>query len=419
MKWASWPASAKSCPRLSPFWCFCFLAGVAKFLFAILSVVAASIVQKLAVLMLHMALFRRGRFVPAVVLESIFSDWSESCLVVVAVLKRLPAVAYNHLIGFVAVKYFLLLGVCSFYLGRRQKEISYPRLTGLIHTRLLVLSVSIMPLLTAAQWTIPKSEQNVALLCHITASVVLLLFIGHHRVVYRTHSKQARRAYRVSTMVSPASTNAQSDEINRRPLFSISSRMAERIQDCRDIHIDSISKPCSWPASHHNSGGDGTDQNNLYRGTKDNTVISIIFVTACVIILVSSYHLVDAIAPKGPEHLNAPQQFGILLITLLVGLTESIAVCVERWRLRHCAVAEEVLSFALGSTARLLTALLSVSTLVGWTIGAGASMLPVAAFHCALLGVALVMHIVGEGWIAGSILLTLYLLFAAGALLQE
>jgi hypothetical protein len=49
----------------------CTAKGVAKFLFAIVSVVAASIVQKLAVLILHVALLRRRRSFLAVALESI------------------------------------------------------------------------------------------------------------------------------------------------------------------------------------------------------------------------------------------------------------------------------------------------------------------------------------------------------------
>jgi hypothetical protein len=87
MIWTGRSASLQSCLKLSAFWCFCFLAivafgvssllaltaakSVAKFLFAIVSVVTASVVQKLAVLRLHVALLRRRRSFAAVALESI------------------------------------------------------------------------------------------------------------------------------------------------------------------------------------------------------------------------------------------------------------------------------------------------------------------------------------------------------------
>jgi hypothetical protein len=134
------------------------------------------------------------------------------------------------------------------------------------------------------------------------------------------------------------------------------------------------------------------------RGVKDNRVISIVLAGACVIILLSSHHLIDSITPKDTERRNAWQRFDILLITLLVGLTECICISVSKCGSGYYALAEVVISTMLGSTARLLSALLSVSTLVAWSMGIEASALSIDTFHCALLLVAMLIQMVGEGW---------------------
>jgi hypothetical protein len=82
----------------------------------------------------------------------------------------------------------------------------------------------------------------------------------------------------------------------------------------------------------------------------------------------------------------------------LVGLTECVAVCVNTWRSDRSTVAEEVGLAALGSAVRLLLALVSMSMIIGWSLGTEALVLPVNAFHYALLVVALLMQWIGEGW---------------------
>jgi hypothetical protein len=228
-------------------------------------------------------------------------------------------------------------------------------------------------------------------LCHITALAMLLTFICHHIVVCRTHSQEARKAHGLIKMVHPRDDSADFERFIRRPMLQVTSCVAERFQDCRDIHIDSISERGS-------KSGDRVKQNSVYGSARNNTVISIVLAAACVIILVSSHHLADSMTPKNTERRSVWQRLEVLLITFLVGLTECVAVCVSRRGSGHHAVAEDVISTALGSTARLLSALLSVSTLVGWLLGTETSVLPIDAFHCALLVVALLMQMVGEGW---------------------
>jgi hypothetical protein len=316
------------------------------------------------------------------------SDWPESCIVTIAVLKGMPASAYNLLIGFMAVKFFLLLSICSFFLRHRKEVKSYSALVGLLHTRLLVISVLAMLAQTFAQSAIRvKSElkdtdspRGVALLAHITALALLLTFICHHVAVGRTHSRGARRANGLSMMVRPRDSSADFDTFARRPTLRLTSYIAECFQDCRDAHVDSISE----------SGSS--------KRTRDTTVISLILAAACVIIIVSSHHLVDSIALEDAEQLSTWQRLSILLTTSLVGLTECVAVCVNTWRCGRSAVAEEVNSAALGSTARLLSALVSLSTIIGWSLGMEALVLPIDAFHYALLVVALLMQWISEGW---------------------
>jgi hypothetical protein len=300
----------------------------------------------------------------------------------------MPASTYNLLIGFMAVKFFLLLSICSFFLGRQKEVKSYPALVGLLHTRLLVISLLAMLAQTFAQSAIrgkpamnnPDSEWGVALLAHITALALLLTFICHHVVVGRTHSRGARRTNGLSMMVQPRDGSADLDTFARRPTLRLTSYIAERFQDCRDAHVDNISE----------SGSS--------KRTRDTTVISLIVAAACVIILVSSHHLVDSITLENTERLSTWQRLSILLTTSLVGLTECVAVCVNTWRSDRSAVAEEVRSAALGSTARLLSALVSLSTIIGWSLGMEALVLPIDAFHYALLVVALLMQWISEGW---------------------
>jgi hypothetical protein len=222
------------------------------------------------------------------------------------------------------------------------------------------------------------TELGVTLLAHITALALLLTFIYHHVVIVgRTNSREARQANGLSMIVRPRDDSADFDAFTRRPTLRLTSHIAERFQECRDAHVESISESGSR--------------------RKDTTVISIILAAACVIILVSSYHLVDSITLENTERLSTWQRLSILLTTTLVGLTECVAVCVNTWRSGRSA-AEEVGSAALGSTARLLSALVSVSTIVGWSLGTEALVLPVDVFHYALLVVALLMQWIGEGW---------------------
>jgi hypothetical protein len=76
MNWAAWSNLAQACQKVSPLWCLAVLAitafGVADFAFAAVSVATASAVQKLAVLVLHSALFCRKRFRSAIVVEFLF-----------------------------------------------------------------------------------------------------------------------------------------------------------------------------------------------------------------------------------------------------------------------------------------------------------------------------------------------------------
>jgi hypothetical protein len=303
------------------------------------------------------------------------------------VLKGLPGTAYDLLIGFMAVKFFLLLSICSFFLGRPKVK-SYPTLVGLLHTRLLVISLLAMLPQTLAQSAIrvksglknSDSEAGTALLAHITALALLLTFICHHCVVGRTHSRGVRRANGLSMIVRPRDGSADFDTFTSRPTLRLTSHIAERFQDCRDAHVDSISEISSSMR------------------TRDTTVISAILAAACVVILVSSHHLVDSITLENAERLSTWQPISILLISFLVGLTECVAVCVNTWRSDRSAVAEEVSSAALGSTARLLSALVSVGTIVGWSLGMEALVLPVDAFHYALLAVALLVQWISGGW---------------------
>jgi hypothetical protein len=85
MNWAACSTLVQACRKVSPFWCLAILTvtafgvsslfaltatkGVAKFALAVVSVVTASVVQKLAVLVLYSALFCRKRFCSAIVLE--------------------------------------------------------------------------------------------------------------------------------------------------------------------------------------------------------------------------------------------------------------------------------------------------------------------------------------------------------------
>jgi Ca2+/Na+ antiporter len=320
------------------------------------------------------------------------SDWPETCLVVVAVLRGTPALAYNAFIGIVAVKHLFLLGVCSFYMGRREQDKPHLALAGLLHVRLLFMGVVIVLTLTAAQVAIrvspqyqdssgPKhvdSEQSVALLCHITASVMLLTFIGHHLVVCRTHWQEARQANGLSEMVHPRDGSTDFNAFARRPMLPLSSNIAGRFQDCRDAYVDSVAKTSR-------------------ASTANNTVISVVLAAACVVILVSSYHLVDSITPSDTKEQSAWWRLNVPLTTFLVGLTECAAVCVHRWQSSH-SIAAEVTVATLGSTARLLSALLSIATLVGWSLGATVLVLPINAFHCALLTVASLMQKLSRGW---------------------
>ncbi|KAH5983074.1 hypothetical protein HBI08_238220 [Parastagonospora nodorum] len=282
-----------------------------------------------------------------------------------------------------AVKFFLLLSICSFFLGRPKVK-SYPTLVGLLHTRLLVTN----------------SEWGTALLAHITALALLLTFICHHCVLGRTHSRGVRRANGLSMIVRPRDGSADFDTFTSKPALRLTSHIAERFQDCRDAHVDSI---CERSSS---------------KRARDITVISAILAAACVIILVSSHHLVESITLENAERLSTWQRISILLITSLVGLTECVAVCVDTWRSDRSAVAEEVSSATLGSTARLLSALVSVGTIVGWSLGMEALVLPVDAFHYALLVVALLVQWISGGWITGFSLMLLYVLFVAKACSQ-
>ena len=73
---------------------------------------------------------------------------------IAAVLRGLPNVAHDLLIGFLAVKHFLLPGVCSLFMGNRESNGTYPELTCILHTRLLVMSVIFVLLPTAARVTL-------------------------------------------------------------------------------------------------------------------------------------------------------------------------------------------------------------------------------------------------------------------------
>jgi hypothetical protein len=329
------------------------------------------------------------------------SEWPESCLVIAAVLKGRSDVAYTLLIGFVAVKLFLLLGVCSAYLGCRDRKSTYPRLQARFHTLLLIINVSIISVLGMAElWFRGKSDsgQSVSVLCRITASAMLLLFAYYHVVVCRTHSEEVGQAYRLRNMVSPWEGSAPTDYFTCKPIFQITTRFAERFQDCRKVYIDTICDPVSKQKFSHGSRSDNATQNRAHASITDIIVICIVLAAACVIILVSSHHLLDSIPPKGTERRDVWPHFDVLLTTLIIGLADCIAVGVSQWWSGYYALAEEAVSAALGSSSRLLSALLSVSTLLGWSMGAAVLALPVNAFHCVLLVVAMFVQIVGKGW---------------------
>jgi hypothetical protein len=269
------------------------------------------------------------------------------------------------------------------------------------HTTLLVMNVSLISVLATAQlWfrSKPDSEQSVAVLCRSTALAMLLLFTCYHVIVCRAHSQEAGQAYRLRIMVNLREDIAPVDYFTRMPMFQITTDFAERFQDCRNAYINNICDPVSKQKFSRSSRGDTACQNRVRAGMKDITVICIVLVAACIMILVSSHYLLDSIAAQGTEHRNVWQRFDVLLTTLVIGLTDCIAVGVSQRGSGYYALAEEAVSAALGSSARLLSALLSVSTLLVWSMGAAASTLSVNAFHCALLVVAMFAQIVGKGW---------------------
>jgi hypothetical protein len=127
----------------------------------------------------------------------------------------------------------------------------------------------------------------VALLAHIAALALLLAFIYHYVVIVgRTYSREARQANRLSMIVRPQDNSVDFDIFARRPTLRLTSYVAERFQECRDSYVDGISESSSIP------------------NIRDTIVISIILAAACVIILISSHHLVDSITLENTEQLS-------------------------------------------------------------------------------------------------------------------
>jgi hypothetical protein len=196
-------------------------------------------------------------------------------------------------------------------------------------------------------------------------------------------------------MVSPPQNSAPSDDFTRMPMFQITTAFAERFQGCRNVYIENICDPVSKHEFGHCSRGDSAHQNRVRASIKDNIVMCIVLVAACVVIVVSSHHLLDSLTSHRTE---AWQRCGILLAALAIGLTDCIAIGVSQWGSGYYGLAEGAVSAALGSSARLLSALLSVSTLLDWSMGAAASALSLNVSHWVLLVVAICVQIGGKGW---------------------
>lgn len=142
------------------FCCLCFTAIVvsivsfvlsttssrstAQLLFALIATSATTAVHKFTVLEFSIILLHRRRSHCAIVLDAIFSNWTEAALAIAAVLRGQTILTKAFLVGSVSINSLLLLGISFIHGGHRNCRNAYEMLMAPIHARMLPVGSALL-----------------------------------------------------------------------------------------------------------------------------------------------------------------------------------------------------------------------------------------------------------------------------------
>jgi hypothetical protein len=227
---------------------------------------------------------------------------------------------------------------------------------------------------------------------HITAIVLLLLFLCHILFVCQIHSTYPQQAHGLQRMVHPHnhrnSAGALTHWMNRRITSSIACQIQLQHEKWHRERLDLSHASQSVTAS---------------RKPWDSALTTIVSFLSCGASLSSTFHLVNSISPEDVMTWKSPLRVGYLIAPSLSTIAGIGAIYLHSLFCTSAMDPGQVILGAITSTYRHIFLVLPASILTGWITGSGYAITCLNTFQISLLGLAIFLpmyasHTGGDDW---------------------